>query len=265
MYDIHSHIIFGIDDGSPDEETTRQLLTLAAQTGTTHLVATPHIIEVYKHPTWKDINTRLEALRKLCKEQNLNLQLYAGAEIMLTLDILSIYDECPRAFCINNTQYTLIELPMLEVPRYTEEVLYHLQLKGLTPILAHPERYVALFEGNNSLKRLLDWCNKGILLQINGGSLLGKFGTRAKENAEFLLKNKLISFIGSDAHRIKLRNTDLSKEREILEQLCGKNYCNEICYSNPQAMLSGKPIHMDIPQKLINPREKPSLWKRIFG
>lgn len=265
MYDIHSHIIYGIDDGAPDKETAESLLVMAANTGTSDIIATPHVIEAYKHPSWETILEGVAELKALSTQKGIQLQIYPGAEIMLSLDILSIYDEAPHAFCLNNTHYTLVELPMLEVPHYTEDLFYQLQLKGLTPILAHPERYGDLFARSNGLERLLDWCNKGILLQINAGSILGKFGTGAQENAELLLKNKLVSFIGSDAHRVKYRNTDLSKEKERLEALCDKDYVEKICIQNPRAMLAGEIINIDIPSKIQTNKKKASFWTRIFG
>lgn len=220
MYDIHSHIIYGIDDGSPDKESSRFLIEQAAATGTTHIVATPHVITMCDHPSWETILAGVEELRGMAKEQGLSLDILPGAEVMLSLDILQAYDEAPHAFCLNNTNYALVELPMFEVPKYTEDLFYEMQLRGLTPVLAHPERYNSLFE---QPERLLEWCHKGVLLQCNGGSLLGKFGQHAERNLRLLLHNKLISFMGSDAHRMNVRNTDLSLERQKLVELVGQS------------------------------------------
>lgn len=266
MYDIHSHIIYGIDDGAQDKETSRQLLAMAASTGTKHIVATPHVIEAYQHPIWSSILEKTQELQSMAKEQEIDLTIYPGSEVMLSLDILSVYDEAPHAFCLNNSRYALIELPMLEVPKYTEDCLFQLQLKGLTPVLAHPERYVQLFEQPGNLERLLEWCQKGVLLQANAGSLLGKFGQRAQKNLELLLHNKLISFIGSDAHRIDRRNTDIASERLRLVELCGQSYADAICLHNPKAILENEVLQVNVPKKLEQkPKPKKSFWSKIFG
>lgn len=266
MYDIHSHIIYGIDDGAPDLETSKDLLQMAAATGTTDIVATPHVIEAFKHPSWELIQTKVAELRTICQENNLKLNIFPGAEVMLSLDILKVYEEAPHAFCINNTRYTLIELPMFEVPQYTEDCLFKLQLLGLTPVLAHPERYAQLFEIQGNLDRLLEWCHKGVLLQINGGSLLGKFGRHAQHNAELLLHNKLVGFIGSDAHRIKLRNTDLAQEYTRLVELCGQSYADAISVYNPKALLADEEINLTLPKKIQQkPQPKKSFWSKLFG
>lgn len=263
MYDIHSHIIYGVDDGSPDKESSRCLLEMAAGSGTTHIVATPHVIEMYKHPSWETVNAGVEELRAMASEKGLNLEIMPGAEVMLSLDILKAYDEAPHAFCLNNTNYALVELPMFEVPKFTEDLFYEMQLRGLTPVLAHPERYKSLFQ---TPERLLEWCHKGVLLQCNGGSLLGKFGHSAEHNVRLLLHNKLISFIGSDAHRVNVRNTDLSAERKKLVELVGQGYADAICLHNPKAMLAGEEIKVALPKKIEKlPEKKKSFWQKLFG
>lgn len=263
MYDIHSHIIYGIDDGSPDQESSRFLLKLAAETGTTDIVATPHVIEMYDHPSWDRINEGVEELQAMAKAEGLSLNIMPGSEVMLSLDILQAYDEAPHAFCLNNTNYALVELPMFEVPKYTEDLFYEMQLRGLTPVLAHPERYNSLFQ---TPERLLEWCHKGVLLQCNGGSILGKFGHNAERNLRLLLHNKLISFIGSDAHRTQTRNTDLAQKRKKLAELVGQSYADAICIHNPKAMLAGEGVKVDLPHKLaVLPQPKKSFWSRIFG
>ena len=266
MYDIHSHIIYGVDDGSPDEASTRTLLDMAKKCGTNTIVATPHVIEANNHPSWELIQERVAQLRGFAEEQKLELEILPGAEVMLSHDILSIYDEAPHAYCLNGSRYALVEMPMLEVPHFTEDIFYEMQLRGLTPVLAHPERYPDLFASSTNRQRLIEWCTKGVLLQCNGGSLLGKFGHRAQHNVELLLYNKMISFMGSDAHRVKARNTDLAAERSRLVELCGKEYAEEICIYNPKAILANEVFYADVPKKLEHlPEKKKSFWQKLFG
>lgn len=263
MYDIHSHIIYEIDDGAPDRDTSCALLRMAVDSGTRHIVATPHVIEMYNHPSWQRILDGVEELRSLARAENLDLEIMPGAEVMLSLDILAVYDEASHAFCINNTDYALVELPRFEVPKYTEDLFYEMQLRGLTPVLAHPECYGSLFQ---TPERLLEWCQKGVLLQCNGGSLLGKFGPDVERNLRFMLHNKLISFVGSDAHRLTGRNTDLAEARNKLVEIVGQDYADAICIHNPRMMLAGEKISSVVPMKLEKvPGENCSFWRRLFG
>lgn len=263
MYDIHSHIICGVDDGSPDMESSRSLLQMAVAGGTEHIVATPHVIEMYDHPSWERINEGVEELRSLARADGLDLEIMAGAEVMLGLDILAAYDEAPQAFCLNSTNYALVELPRFEVPHYTENLFYEMQLRGLVPVLAHPECYIGLFRHPN---RILEWCHKGVLLQANGSSLTGLFGPEVQQNLRFLLHNRLVSFIGSDAHRVKGRNTDLAPVWQQLVATVGQTYAEALCIHNPRTILTGGTFSVSVPDRLEQlPGEHRSFWQRIFG
>lgn len=263
MFDVHSHIIYDIDDGSPDRESSRSLLRMAAASGTKCIVATPHVIEMYDHPPWQKILDGVAELRSIVQDEGLALTVLPGAEVMLSLDILAVYDDAPNAFCLNNTNYALVELPRFEVPKYTEDLFYKMQLRGLTPVLAHPECYGSLFQ---TPERLLEWCQRGVLLQCNGGSLLGRFGPEVQHNVRYMLYNKLISFVGSDAHRVKGRNTDLSEVRSKLVEFVGQNYADAICVHNPEMMLRGEDLAVVVPTDLKNlPEDRKGLWKRLFG
>ena len=263
MYDVHSHIIYGIDDGSPDFETSCGLLRMAAACGTRCIVATPHVVEMYDHPSWERICEGVEELRSFVRGEGLNLEVLPGAEVMAGLDILAAYDEKPHAFCLNDTDYALVELPGFEVPRYTENLFYEMQLRGLRPVLAHPERYFSLFR---TPERLLEWCHKGVLLQCNSGSLTGRFGPEAERNVRLLLHNRLVSFMGSDAHRLRGRNTDMREAQQKLVEFVGQSYAEEICVHKPKAMLAGESLRLRLPEKMEPlPEERKSFWQRLFG
>jgi len=262
MYDIHSHIIYGVDDGSPNVETSRELLKMAASCGTKHIVATPHVIELNNCPSWQRIKDGVEELRKIAATEKLDLDIYPGAEIEMNWDILDLFKEDERCYCLGGTHYLLVELPAMTIPDYTEDFWYELQLKGICPVLAHPERHQKLME---QPERLLKWMRSGILTQMNGGSITGRFGEHVKKQAEFLLKNGLVCFIGSDAHRIKIRNTDLTHAREKLTELIGVEKARMICVDNPQKLLADADITIKLPQRLQRIEKKKSFWSRLFG
>ena len=260
MFDLHSHIIYGVDDGSQTLETSQKLLEQAAACGTTGLFATPHVIEMHNHPSWSLIQEQLAELQSFVPDNK--LKLYPGAEVEMSWDILAAYDEAPGAYCLNGGRYALVELPMFEVPARAEDFWFELQLKGITPILAHPERYPALWK---TPERLLEWLHKGMLLQINGGSLIGSFGEASQKNAELLLANHLVSFIGSDAHNPQRRNTDLTAARQRLAQLVTPAEYQAINITNPQTVLHNQIIEITVPKKLVQEKPKQSFWSKLFG
>lgn len=147
MIDIHSHIIFGIDDGSKDEAMSLKMLQKAVASGTTSIFATSHLLQAAQNPAWQDFYVGAERLRQLASEHNLPLAIYSGCEVFMDWDLLDIIAE-NGSFCLNGenfaaarTSYILVELPMYFIPNYADDFWYELRLKGVVPILAHPERY----------------------------------------------------------------------------------------------------------------------------
>ena len=98
MYDLHSHIIYGVDDGSPDAATSRELLKMAASCGTKHIIATPHVIELNNCPSWERINAGVAELKEMAAEEKLDLAIYTGAEIEMNWDILDVFHEGSRDY-----------------------------------------------------------------------------------------------------------------------------------------------------------------------
>lgn len=263
MYDLHSHIIYGVDDGSPDAVSSRELLKMAAGCGTKHIIATPHVIESNNCPSWQRINEGVAELRIMAEEEELDLKIYTGAEIELNWDVLGLFSEGSRDYCLGGSHYLLVELPALSIPSYTEDFWYELQLQGICPVLAHPERHQGLMEHP---ERLLQWLHNGVLTQMNGGSITGRFGEQVRKNAELLLKNDVICFIGSDAHRVKIRNTDLTHARQRLVELVGAEKARLLCEINPQRLLADEEITLKVPQKLQYPvKKKQGFWSKLFG
>lgn len=184
MIDIHSHIISGIDDGSKDEVMSLKMLQKAVASGTTSIFATSHLLQAAHYPAWQDFLVGAERLRQLASEHNLPLAIYSGCEVFMDWDLLDIIAE-NGSFCLNGenfaaarVSYILVELPMYFIPNYADDFWYELRLKGVVPILAHPERYTELMTKPDLLLR---WRREGLLLQCNIGSFAGSFGAQAEQ------------------------------------------------------------------------------------
>lgn len=229
MKDIHCHILYGIDDGASTIEEAIEILKKAQNEGITDIVLTPHYIKDTKY----NVNNRekkklLTILNKKKKEENININLYLGNEVMIDKDVLELIKK-GEIRCINNTRYLLIEFSLRNESIINENIIFDLVRHGIVPILAHPERYI-YFQKN--INEILKYVELGALLQGNYQSLLGKYGRNAKKVLTKLLKNKSISFLASDIHKSK-QDYNLDKLNKKLKRIVkDDNYIKEILEDN---------------------------------
>lgn len=215
MVDLHSHVITGVDDGAKSEEMAIEMLKLAEASGTKKLICTPHYFRGRFIKTFAEVEEGLERLKKLAIENNIGLELYCGQEVYLTDYLLEDFNS-GRIATINGSRYMLIEINMNEIPKRATDIIYELKLKGIVPIIAHPERYIPFIEKPELIN---DFIEEGCLFQLNAGSITGAFGKLVKKTAELFLENEIYSFLGSDGHFHDKRNTDIRKAIEIIEKI----------------------------------------------
>ena len=234
MIDMHSHIINGIDDGSKSIEMTINMLKKAEQSGTTDIIATPHFMRGRFEVEYNEVLKKVEELREISRENNIDINIYAGQEVYYSRKLLEYYND-KIIGTINNSKYMLIELPMLEFN--IEEVIntiYELQIRGITPIIAHPERYKQFIKKPSMINALI---KEGMLFQLNAGSIAGDFGKDVKKTATKYLEHNIYSVIGSDAHRDRGRDTDMREALNILEEDKKEEFIN-----NGRAILENKDV-----------------------
>lgn len=196
MKEIHCHILPTIDDGSKSLEMSYEILKSAKEAGINDIILTPHYVEMSKYVSNRENNLKvLNELKEFTKEIDINL--YLGNEVYINYNILELLEK-GEISTLNNSRYMLIELPLNSKFNNTKSVFIELINHGITPILAHPERYT---EYQNDIDFFFELRELGVLMQINYPSLLGHYGTCAKKQAKRLLKANLISFVGSDTHR----------------------------------------------------------------
>ena len=262
MIDIHTHIIDGVDDGAKDMASSLALLRMAAESGTTDIIATPHIIEGAEHAEWALIKEKTEDLNRNAKDASIPIRVYAGAELEMNWDILSLLKTGHEDYCLAGSRYVLVELPANSLPRYAEEFLYEVQIKELIPIIAHPERHPYLAKHPRILHQ---WVKNGALIQCNVGSVTGKFGLEVKNYVELLLKNNMVHFLGSDAHSVEHRHTDTSAGMEILAKKVSPETLKAITCTNPRAIITDTYLDVDIPKELNLPEENgKGFFSRFF-
>ena len=195
--DIHSHIVPGVDDGSPDLNTSVSLAKELNALGIEHIIATPHVTEVTFENTAETLSAPFESLKAALKAENVNVAIEHAAEYRLD-GFFERSALAPRQFMLYPNNYILIENSFIQQALNFEQIVFDLKTLGLTPVLAHPERYAYYSTRKKVYQSMHDF---EIQFQVNILSFSGYYGHEVKETAFWLLKNGLVDFIGTDLHR----------------------------------------------------------------
>ena len=221
--DIHSHILPGLDDGSPDVETSIELIKSLSAVGINSFICTPHIIGDMYRNTPDTIHTALDVLKKACLENGLKIQLSAAAEYMLDDYFIDLLRKKEPLLTLTNN-YILTELSYAAIPDNLEQISFEININNYHPLLAHPERYFYYHRNYDAFFRLKDL---GFLLQVNLLSLTGYYGTPAAKAANFIFKNDLVDFVGTDLHNFNhLKVLTDNRSREIFYKVLGDKVYN---------------------------------------
>ncbi len=194
--DMHSHLLPGLDDGLQEMEQTIAFGKELQQLGYKKLICTPHILSGVYNNSPQTILPKLELVRTAFAEDKLDMQVEAAAEYMVDGDLENYISEGLPLLTFGKN-LILIEMSYAAPSNNIEQVIFQLRLKGLQPVLAHPERYNYYTSNPAQYERFIDL---GCLLQVNILSLLGYYGEAAKHTAQNLLKKNLVSFAGTDMH-----------------------------------------------------------------
>jgi len=230
MIDIHCHPLPDVDDGAKTFEDAVAMCRMAADDGTTHLVATPHCS--YEYAFQPEVNE--QKLRELQEAVGPKPKLLLGCDFHLSYDNIQQIIRDRGSFTINHTRYVLVEFDDHFVPQNMDNVFYDLQVAGLIPILTHPERN-PVFQRKPDV--LYPWVTRGCLAQITAKSFTGGFGSRARELSERWLDRNLVHFFASDAHDVKHRPPLLSECYQKLAGIKGQAEADRIMKRNPEAVI----------------------------
>ena len=193
--DIHSHILPNIDDGSKSIQETSSLLEEMAKLGINKCIATPHTMtNVWDNSTnfiqETFLNTKSQLPMKLAQMLH-----RVSSEYMMDESFIERFQN-EKLLAIKDT-IVLIEMSYLNPTVDLKNILFQLQMKGYTPLLAHPERYLYYHNSKQDYFRLKEL---GCLFQLNLLSTVGYYGKSVATIADFLLANNLIDYVGSDIH-----------------------------------------------------------------
>ena len=255
LVDIHSHIIPGVDDGSETMEHSLQMLENAAKENITKIVATPHVLSEQYFREEHKIIERFQQLKSKVEEAGIKIELFLGCEIMAQPD--TTLDHQIATFN-NNKTYFLIEFPMNSIPRFVPEKLFEFVAEGKFPIIAHPERNFGFRQRPDFI---YDYIQRGNLMQVNEGSLRGRFGKEIQELALQMIEHRSVHFVASDGHKVDRRTVTLKESYELVVEKFGKNVANRLFIENPEKAIVGEQIEIEEPVP-IERKTKKGIWAR---
>jgi len=242
LIDIHSHIIFGVDDGAKTLEESCEMLRVAAQHGTTDIVATPHASVEFPFDEAL-IKSRLLELREAAG--NL-IRIHSGSDFHLTYDNIQDAMHRPSKYTVNGQCYLLVEFSDLVIFRTTDQVFEEFLSRGIIPVVTHPERNPLL---RQRLEQLRTWVSRGVLMQLTAQSLTGFWGSQAQSFTATLLEEGLAHVFASDAHDPERRPPIMTDAFDEVSDRYGADYARQLFEDIPRAVIDGMPL-------------KPTLTKR---
>lgn len=231
--DIHSHIVYAVDDGASSLNMSIEMLRMAARQGVSNIVCTSH-----SGCDTKKYLANLENLKKQVREEKIDINLYSGCEIYCSSynieDVISglCNNKIPT---INETKYILVEFSSYISPDEMMFCIKQLHERGYKTIIAHVERYYNL---QNNMQYIQELSNMGCIFQINAYSLENERKSEIKDFARKLLIEKYVSFIGSDAHRTDHRTYAIKNGVDYIAKYCDEEYAKDVCYRNAERLLN---------------------------
>lgn len=235
MIDIHCHILPEVDDGPKSWETAEAMCKMAAQDGIEHMVATPHSNDRYFY----DREYLSGLLRDLQQRIGDRPKLSLGCDFHLSLENMQAALITPEKYRIGSSRYLLVEFSNFGIPAQIDDWLAQMVELGTRPIITHPERNPILQQTG---ERVLRWVNLGCTVQLTASAMTGFWGAKARDMAQWFLKEEAAHFLATDAHDTSRRPPVLSEARKIIAKQFGETMANTLVEENPRAVVNDRPL-----------------------
>lgn len=235
MVDIHSHILWGLDDGARTIDDSLAMVRMAAAAGTTDIVATPHASYEY-HFDVDIVEQKLKELQAACGPAPM---LHYGCDFHLMFENIEDALQHPRKYTINHGNYLMVEFSDAVIAPNMSHVLQRLSAAGMRPVITHPERNAVL---QRTPKMLDGFFELGCLVQVTAQSLTGLFGRQAEQSAWKLMERGMVHFVASDAHETGRRTTDMREASNAVAGRFGPERAEQLLVFNPAAAIRNETL-----------------------
>ncbi len=258
LTDLHNHLVPGVDDGARSMEDSLEGLGRLRDTGVKRVATTPHLVGSLTRDSpalelrLQEVEEAWKALRTEAAAALPELELERGYEVMLDVPDADLSD--PRLH-LGGTSYVLVEWPGLRVPPGTSRVLNRLVESGVRPVVAHPERYRGM---DREWTLPGEWRESGAVLQVNYGSLAGRYGDEARERALAFLERGWVDLLASDFHGRPHLHLFVAAAREVLEELEGGEQFDTMARVNTARVLRDEPT-LDVQPVAV----KQGVWEKV--
>lgn len=235
-FDIHSHILPGIDDGAKNMDETLRMLHIAYEEGIRIMVATPHYVAGKEKVTTLDIRNIFDEVCETIARSGIPIALILGNELFFSMDLINALDR-GDALTIDGTRYILVEFSPDATFRSIWSGLNHCIFAGYIPILAHIERYECLVREPSLVEALI---KLGVYTQLNLSCINGHIVNPKVSFCHKLLKKEWVHFLGTDSHGANERIPRAKKATQYLKKKYGENKVIQLLWENPMTMLEDK-------------------------
>jgi len=245
MIDIHSHILPGLDDGARTMSEALEMARSAARQGIRYVIATPHHANGRYETPAPRIKSAVAELNARLNQASITLTVFTGQEIRVFRELIDEWEQ--GSLCtLADSRYMLLELPSSHIPTYFGEIVHELVIRGIVPIIAHPERNAKITSSPNEL---LTYIAQGALCQLTANSLIGKFGRKIQRNSRLLCQSGMVHFIASDAHNCHNRAFQLKMAYEVAAKRLGKER-EQLYRSNASRIIENRTILFESPRAI---------------
>ncbi|UTR16175.1 tyrosine protein phosphatase [Salipaludibacillus sp. LMS25] len=245
MIDIHCHILPYLDDGAQSEKDLVSMAQVASEDGITTIVATPH----HKNGSYENVKETVlkavESANNILQKKDIEVLIKPGQECRLYGEIIADF-RAGYIQTLNDSKYLFVEFPSSQVPRFSKQLFYDLQIEGVVPVIVHPERNHVFIKKPDML---YEFVKNGALTQVTAGSVAGKFGKKISKFSFELIESHLTHFIASDAHNTLNRTFNMAEAYDVINRKYGIDY-NHYFKENAERLLNDDHIICEQPQRI---------------
>ncbi|HOC31812.1 MAG TPA: hypothetical protein PKK84_06190 [Armatimonadota bacterium] len=240
MVDLHSHVMYGWDDGAKTIDESLEMARVAAENGTTVLAATPHMYYGEQRVEPDMVRERVAEINERITAEGLDIRIVVGTEMVATWEALMPLTH-KKVLTLNDSRTVLLEFPFTQLPIRFKELIFQVRMANIMPLMAHPERCQMFIQEPGSFEANVE---PDLPIQINTTSLMGGFGEKIQNYAWKLVEEDRPIVIASDAHNAKSRPPILSEVHAALTEKYGEEIANIMCRDNPRAVIENKGLRI---------------------